>query len=385
MWNLAEDTLSKADIEALAGWLLEHPKLTQGEKVQAFEGAWAAWLGVEHSVFVSSGTTANFALLAAAGRRVPARRPRTGVAAVTWSTNITPALLLGHEVSIFDVDPRTLGVDTEAVCSAMDGGELDILFITHLLGFNALTEDIVAAAERNDVLLLEDCCEAHGARFGTSKVGSVGLGSSFSFYFGHHMSTIEGGIVATNDADFADELRLMRAHGLARESVRYEELVQRHPGIDPRFLFVGTGLNFRSTELNAFLGLRQLDILDDRIEGRNKNLHALLESAPPWVRTDYRTDGASSFALPLLGIDADSSATIRRTVDAMGIESRPVVAGNLARQPFLKDHDVRFVGPLTNADHVHEHGLYVGNGHHVTTDMVLRLTAELTNGEGRRP
>lgn len=384
MWKLAEDTLSDEDIDALADWLREHHQLTQGQQVRAFERAWASWLGVADAVFVSSGTTANFALLAVAGRRVSGRRPRTGVAAVTWSTNVTPALMLGHEVSIFDIDPSTLGVDAAAVCAAMDRGELDILFVTHLLGFNALDEEIVAAAHRNGVILLEDCCEAHGARMGDAKAGSIGSGSSFSFYFGHHMSTIEGGMIATDDLGLADELRLMRAHGLARESAHYDDLAAQHPEIDPRFLFVQSGLNFRSTELNAFLGLRQLRLLDDRIAQRNRNLDALLETAPPWLRTEYRTDGVSSFALPLIGTDARAVATIRSTTDSMGIESRPVVAGNLARQPFIREHDVRLVGPLSNADEVHRFGVYVGNGHHVTTDMVHQLTRGLAEAGSDR-
>jgi CDP-6-deoxy-D-xylo-4-hexulose-3-dehydrase len=386
MWSLAEDTLADEDIDALADWLRTHPRLTQGDLVHEFEQEWAAWLGTQHAVMVTSGTTANFAAVAVAARRVGRRRPRIGVASVTWSTNVTPSLLLGHHVTLFDVVPETLGVDPEQACAAMDAGQLDILFVTHLLGFNALDERIVRSAERNGVLLLEDCCESHGARFGSRRIGTYGLMSTFSFYFGHHMSTIEGGIVCTDDDEVADELRLMRAHGLARESARFDDHAGQHPEIDRRFLFLSPGLNFRSTELNAFLGLRQLRTLDERIERRNENLLAFLHRAPDYLWRTYETAGVSSFAFPLIAETPEAAAYVQGVVNRLKVESRPVVAGNLLRQPFLSGHDVRvYSGDLAVADHIHRCGLYVGNGHHVTVPMVDSLIDALAKEQPLRP
>lgn len=383
MWRLAEDTLSHTDMHALAAWLCTHPHLTQGEEVRAFEREWAAWLGVADSVLVSSGTTANFALVACAARRLTHRPPRIGVAAVTWSTNVTPSLLMGHDVTIFDIDKRTLGVDSARVCRAMEQGQLDILFVTHLLGFNALTADIVRCAKKHNVILLEDCCESHGARFGEARVGTYGLGSTFSFYFGHHMSTIEGGMISTNDREFADELRLMRAHGLARESKHYDAYAAKHPTLDKRFLFVMPGLNFRSTEINAFLGRRQLKELDARIDTRNRNMQRFLKHAPKALWTDYETQGMSSFALPLIAQDSITMRRVRAIVEDLEIESRPVVAGNLVHQPMLAGYSVHIDGGATPvADHVHQHGMYVGNGHHITDDMVDTLSQALAELEG---
>ncbi len=376
MWRLAHDTIGTSDLGALADWLRTEPRLTQGPLVAEFEDAWSDWLGVEHSVMVGSGTAANLALVLAAERRL-GRKPVVGVAAVTWATNVTPSLLLGHPVVIFDIDSSTLGVDEGQVISAIVAGAIDILFITHLVGFDALTDAILDAVNRWGVTLLEDCCEAHGVCHGDVKVGTFGLGSTFSFYFGHHMSTIEGGMVSTNDPKLADEVRLIRSHGLARESSRSVAHARAHPDIDERFLFVSPGLNLRSTDLNAFLGLRQLVTLDDRINARNRNLEALLAGLPVRVRNRYRTEGASSFALPLVADDEEAARSVRRVVDELGIESRPVVAGNLARQPFLAGFDVT-VYPTPHADHLHRLGLYVGNGHHVTTDMVGNLTRHLT-------
>lgn len=380
VWRLAEDTISAEDLEAVADWLRTNPRLTQGDLVREFEAAWSTWLGREDSVMVTSGTAANFLLTMAALRRVGSkRRPRMGAAAVTWSTNVTPALLLGADVVLFDIDRRTLGMNSEQVCEAMSRKEIDILFITHLLGFNALNSDIVEVAAANNVILLEDCCESHGARFGEAKVGTFGLGGTFSFYFGHHMSTIEGGVISVDDPDLADELRLLRAHGLARESARFASLASASPDIDPKFLFVEAGLNFRSTEINAFLGLRQLKKLDGFIEIRNRNLSVFLTNAPSWLWRDFHTEGVSSYALPLIGVDGASTSHLRVVVDQLGIESRPVVAGNLAKQPFMNRRAVSSWSRLEVADHIDRHGIYVGNGHHVSHPSVEELCRRLVD------
>lgn len=384
MWQLAEDTLAPDDFDALADWLRTYPRVTQGEQVEAFERAWSHWLGVDHSIMVTSGTAANFALLAVVARRMK-RSPRVGVSAVTWSTNVTPSLLLGHELVFFDVDLQSLGVATDQVCTAMEAGDIDILLVTHLLGFNALTREIVETAERNEVVLLEDCCESHGARFADRHVGTIGVGSTFSFYFGHHMSTIEGGMVSTSDDELADELRLMRAHGLARESQRFSSYKAASPETDPGFLFVRSGLNFRATELQAFLGLRQLKSLDGRIDHRNSNLFRFLGRLPTYLLRSYRTEGVSSFALPLIAQNEADAWQVKGIVDALDIERRPLVAGNLLKQPFLANEPVTVYGGATpSADHLHACGLYVGNGHHVTQGMVDILTERLDASEGRR-
>ncbi len=154
MWPLASDTIGADDMDALADWLRTHPRLTQGSLVRAFEDAWAAWVGTEDTVMVTSGTAANFALMAVASRRVTAKPVRVGVSAVTWSTNVTPSLWLGHEVTVFDVDPKTLGIDTHQACEAIRQGKIDILFVTHLLGLNALTTELIQTAEDHGVILL---------------------------------------------------------------------------------------------------------------------------------------------------------------------------------------------------------------------------------------
>lgn len=372
MWQLAEDTITHAEIDRLASWLGGYPRLTQGPLVAEFESAWSDWLGVQESVMVSSGTTANMAIMMALERRL-GRKPRVGVSAVTWSTNITPSILLGHHITVFDVDPHTLGINSEQALDAINSRSLDALFVTHLLGFDALDDDVIKAADAAGVIILEDVCESHGVRHGSRKAGTIGLASSFSFYFGHHMSTIEGGMVSTNNPEFADDIRLLREHGLSRASLRSSEYERDNPKIDPRFLFVAPGLNFRSSDLNAFLGLTQLESLDERIKTRNNNFIAFHENAPEGLWTDFRTEGMSSFAIPLISTDEDSAQAVERAVGALKVEHRPVVAGNLLIQPFMAGITVNAY-PTPTADHIHRLGRYVGNGHHVNETMIKALT-----------
>lgn len=375
MWQLADDTITHEEIDRLASWLGEYPRLTQGPLVAEFESEWSRWLGVQESVMVSSGTTANMAMMMALERRL-GRKPRVGVSAVTWSTNVTPSILLDHHIVVFDVDRRTLGIDPEQAIDAIESDRLDALFVTHLLGFDALDDRVIQAASSAGVIILEDVCESHGARHGARKAGAIGLASSFSFYFGHHMSTIEGGMVSTNDPEFADDVRLLREHGLARASSNSSRYEQANPEIDPRFLFVAPGLNFRSSDLNAFLGLAQLESLDDRIGIRNDNMAVFLDNVPDGLWTDFKVDGVSSFAIPLIADSESASRAVQRAIDALDIESRPVVAGNLLNQPFMRNISVES-RPTPTADHIHRFGLYVGNGHHVNASMIKTLTQSI--------
>lgn len=383
MWQLAEDTIDRSDLEALAAWLLQTSRLTQGPEVKAFETAWADWVGSRYAVFTSSGTTANLALVALAAERVQARRgdkaPVTfGCAALTWSTNLTPAVLLGHRLHLFDADKRTLGVSKAQVMAAIAGGRIDVLFATHLLGFCALDDEILTCAAAHDVIVIEDACQAHGAKLAERKVGTLGLGGTFSFYFGHHMSTIEGGMVVTDDEELDDALRLFRGHGLARESRHRDALAADNPGIDPAFLFVRTGLNLRNNDLGAFVGQRQLTRLDDVIERRNHNLARFLDGLPGGFWTDFHTDGMSSYSLPLITDTPEFADAARAVAIELGIEQRPIVGGDLSRQPFMADHkDKVTVEPVEVTRHIHRCGLYVGNHHHVDDEKIDKLLSAL--------
>lgn len=380
MWKLAEDTITEKDIADLIGWLNTNPKLTQGDLVKQFEKEWAAWCDVKHAIMVSSGTTANMMLILGAQYYLNKKNLNIGVAAVTWSTNWTPALAFNHKLVVFDVDKHHLGVDEAQVINAIKSKSIDVLFVTHLLGFNCLTENIIAEAKANNVILLEDCCESHGVEFNDKKVGQFGLGGSFSSYYGHHMSTIEGGFVITNDDRFNDLMRLIRSHGLARESPNFEDYKKQYPDIDPQFLFILPGFNFRSSDLNARLGLSQLQKLDDRIKVRNDNLSTFLQNLPDEYWKDYNLTGASSFSLPLISKTQRGFDVAKKVAMELDIEHRPIVGGNLLKQPLAKwalDHDLLTNEPTPVSDHVHSYGLYLGNGHHVNEKLILEFCLKL--------
>jgi CDP-6-deoxy-D-xylo-4-hexulose-3-dehydrase len=306
---------------------------------------------------VNSGSSANLLLLGAL-------RELHGTAgvicqAVTWATNISPVLQYGFDLHLVDVSLRNFGPNPAELDSLLARTGARVVFLTHLLGFPAATREILDICRRHGAILLEDCCESHGASLDGVRVGTFGEGSSFSFYYGHHMTTIEGGMISTHREDLYHRLLLLRSHGLSRELPKPEP----EPGVDPRFTFLLHGYNVRPTELNAFLGLRQLPRLDGSIEIRNRNLRTWIGALDPQVfHTNFDLTGVSSFSLPLLlsASSPRSLADARQVLDECGVESRPVVSGNIARQPFLRGHPVA-AADLPNAEFIHQRGMYLGN------------------------
>jgi CDP-4-dehydro-6-deoxyglucose reductase, E1 len=378
-WPLASETVTSADRQMLSDWILDSDWLAQGQVVRRLEDRWSEWVGAAGSVMVSSGTAANLALAIALSLRA-GRKLRVGAPAVTWPTTITPFILLGHEVVLFDIDPKTLGVSSSQVCVAMREGEIDVLFVVHLLGFNALTSEMISTAEECGVLIIEDCCEATGTCHDGQRAGTLGLAGTYSYYFGHHMSSIEGGMISSNDLELLDRLRMIRSHGMARESSRFREFERMYPSIDGRFLFPEIGLNLRSTDLNATLALEQLGRIDPMIAKRNENALRFFENMPEWIYSDFQTEGMSSFALPVLPKCQCGLTVAKRIAESLGIETRPIVAGNLLRQPFARES--RSLRPFAEtfwADIVHERGFYLGNGAHVSEEMIRELSTQLND------
>jgi CDP-6-deoxy-D-xylo-4-hexulose-3-dehydrase len=371
-WPLMAEGVSESDRFALADFLRQTDRLTMGRQVRAFEAAWSEWLGCRYSVMVNSGSSANLLLLAA----MKQLRGTSDVVcqAVTWATNISPVVQCGFDLHLVDINLRNFGPDPNALDILLSGSRAPIVFLTHLLGFPAVTQQLLEICLRHGATILEDCCESHGARFDGRKVGTLGEGSTFSFYYGHHMTTIEGGMICTDREDLYRLLLLLRSHGLSRELPSPPCV----PDVDPRFTFLLHGYNVRPTELNGFLGLRQLPRLDSAIERRNRNLRTWLSSLDPdFFHTGFDTEGVSSFSLPVL-LSKKCRAVlgaVRAALDEKGVESRPVISGNVARHPFLRDYHPH--GSLENADYVHDRGLYIGNYPSVTEDQVREIASVL--------
>ena len=355
--------------EALDSLLSGH--VTMGEKVRRFEAAFARYLGVRHAVMVNSGSSANLLALATLTSPQLERPLAPGdeviTPAVTWATTVWPIAQAGLTPVLVDVDAASLNIDPEQIERAITPRTRAIMLV-HLLGRPCAMDAIAELAARHELLVIEDACEAHGAEHGGRKVGSLGDVATFSFYFSHHMTTIEGGILVTDSGAYADLARTLRAFGWARDSADAGRHAAAHPAIDPRFLFVGAGYNLRPTELQAAFGLHQLPRLDPFVEQRRANAAYWTERlAPlaPQLVLPVEDPGTRHawFAYPV-AIARDARFTREQLVahlEARGVETRPIMAGNIAEQSAMAMIPHRVVGALPNARAVHRRAFFFGN------------------------
>ena len=382
---LNKNTIGEAE-KAAVNAVLDSGRLTMGERCRAFERAFAGYIGVEHAVMVNSGSSANLiALFALANPLLPAdgalpRRIERGseviVPALTWSTTIWPVLQAGAKPVFVDCDPNTLQVKPETIEAAITDATSAIV-VVHVLGGAVDVTGVAEIARRRNLWLFEDTCESLGVAWDGKTVGSFGQLASFSFYFSHHITTIEGGMVVTNDARLADLLRALRAHGWVRDLLQGAEIAAGHPDIDPRFLFVTAGFNVRPTELNAAIGLEQLKRLEGFNASRREVARRLDAGLAPvaqaghltLIRHDPRVTPAP-FGYTVLSRTQAARDGLRDHLEAAGIETRPVICGNLARQPALAHYDHRVSGELAGADQVMDRGLYWGTHPDMSGDEV---------------
>ena len=372
-WPLMHDTINWRDKYELLKFIVFSNRFTNGPKVRAFEEAWSKWLGAKYSLYVSSGSTANFLLVAAIKDlyKIPAGS-KVLLPACTWVTNVSPIIQLGLEPVFCDISLDHFSFDTEKLPNDQD---IKIVFVTHLLGLDAPVEKLKEKYPK--AIFIEDICESHGVEGPTGIRRGAGSseGATFSFYYGHHMTTIEGGMVSTNNKALYELMRLKRSHGLAREMSPedFEKAKKDWPDIDSRFLFLTDGYNFRNTEMGAVLGLSQLKRLDASIAIRRENYKYFCERLTEfsdYVHVPCDSSLNSSFVFPLVCKSPELMKKLKAKFETRGIENRPIVSGNLLRQPFLKGFKA---GRLPNADIVNDNGVYIGNSQFVTLDMVNTL------------
>lgn len=371
-WNLQENALTSADIEALVAFVRSNERFTQGPRVRDFEAAYSKWQGCSYSVMVNSGSAANLLLMGAVKEL---RNWRDGdeviVPALTWPTTITPVMQCGLKPVFVDANLTDLSFNYDQLARKITPRTRGV-FVAHLLGFPANVDKLLELTQGRDIVLLEDSCESQGAKWHGVKVGNHGLAGTFSLYWGHHMTAIEGGLITTNDEELYRRLLLKRSHGLARElpPELHPAIAAKHPDIDFKFLFLTDGTNFRSTELNAVLGRQQLERLDDFIRIRNRNFRRFVESCRRYPDELVTLDGAevSSFSFAFLFKDREHKVAFQKLLAEAGVESRPVIGGNLLRQPFLSGYYQP--GEFPNADFVHTNGFYIGNNQFVTEERM---------------
>ena len=377
---LMQNNISREDLDALIGYLQQRePRLTQGENVRQFEEAWSDWLGVRHSVFVNSGSSANLITLAVLKQLYG--EGEVIVPSLTWVSDIAACLHNGFKPVFVDINANTLGLDTEKTIAALNG-RTKAVFLTHAQGFNALSQELLDELKTRNIPLIEDVCESHGAKFNTHRLGSYGLMSNFSFYFAHHMSTIEGGMVCTNDSQIYQMLRMYRSHGMVREasdSVLRQQYAENNPQLNPDFIFAFPAYNLRNTELGAVLGRSQLKRLDANNLQRIEN-HDLFISKlnPERFRTNFEMKGSCNYAFNIIlnQPDIELRDGLERSMQAAGVEFRRGSAGggNQLRQPYLKDVVKQNEWKeFPETEHIHFFGWYIGNFPGLSKDKIAQL------------
>ena len=346
--SFGREELEEAMESLLSGWI------TMGKKVAAFEEAWADYIGVSHSIAVNSGSSA---LLVMASAMVSCGYLKRGqevlVPALGWSTSLFSLVQAG-------LNPVLVDVDAESLC--IEGTRERPVLAIHLLG---------APSRVQTPILLEDACGAHGAQIGNRKVGSLGSCGAFSFFFSHHLSTGEGGMITTSDPKLADACRSIRAHGWIRERSDRAQWIADHPSVDPRFLFATSGYNVRMTDIAGAMGMHQVPRLPDFVQTRRANHRkwcSWIDSLNLPLRVYPESEGTthSAFAFPmLLCEDAPlTRAEVCAQLARHNIDTRPISGSNLARQPAFGDlPNTRVEGDTPVADAIHERGFFVGQSH----------------------
>jgi CDP-6-deoxy-D-xylo-4-hexulose-3-dehydrase len=378
-WPLMRNNITRADLNAVIEYLSqENPALTHSKQVQAFEQEWSDWLGVKYSVFVNSGASAN--LLTMAAIKETYGSGEVIVPPLTWVSDIAAVLQNGLTPIFVDIDRHTLGMDTSQVLTKLTA-DTRAVFITHILGYNALTQELLDELKRRNIPLIEDVCESHGATFKKRKLGTFGLMSNFSFYYAHHMSTIEGGIICTDDRTLYETLRMLRSHGMIREALSEEikrKYIERHPDLNPDFIFAFPAYNVRPTEIGAVIGRSQLKRLDKNNKIRIKNLDLFLSNLDSSkYQTDFRTEGNCNYAFTLVleKPDMDLRNKVERTLRQHGVEFRRGTSGggNQLRQPYLRRVISVDYGNYPEVDRIHFFGWYIGNYPDLQGEKILQL------------
>ncbi len=363
------NTITFSDKLKLASFILSSDKFTNGPKVRQFEKQWCDWSGSKYSLFVSSGSTANSLLIQSIKEYYGLNNgDKVLVPACTWITSITP-ILQANLLPIFcdvSLNNYCMSEDDMRIISK-EHPDIKLVFTTHLLGYYSSVETIKEIFP--DAILAEDCCEAHGVTDINGQItGQNSVGCTYSFYYGHHMTTVEGGMVTTNNYELYNLMRMKRSHGLAREANKevFDDLKSKYPEIIPSFLFTTDGYNFRNTEIAAVLGLQQIKRLNKIIRKRNHNYekyHEIISSRPDLFYIPDNPDNKSSFAFPFVCKQLETYLKLQSEFTKNNIEFRPVIAGNLLRQPFLSGRQFTYYKDSYNVDILHDQGIYVGNNH----------------------
>lgn len=360
---------SEEVIEALDSML--STSLTMGEKVRKFEQMFADYVGCRHGIMVNSGSSANLLMMSVLTNPLYSRCIKPGgeviTPAITWATTAYPVANVGLTPVFVDVGMDTFDISPDEIRKAITSKTRAIMPV-HLLGNPCAMGEIKEICEENNLLLIEDTCEAHGAEFNGRKAGSFGLAGTFSFFFSHHISTIEGGIIVTDDEEVAELARAMRVFGWPRDLKKRGEIARLAPDIDPRYLFFTTGYNFRPTEIQGAFGIHQMPKLENFIRIRQENARYWYNALKPYegkllMHTEKPGTRHVWFSFPLTIREGAgfSRSDFTSFLESRGIETRPVMSGNLAEQPVASHMPHRVSGDLKNSRLIMRRSFFWGN------------------------
>jgi CDP-6-deoxy-D-xylo-4-hexulose-3-dehydrase len=377
-YKLAEDTIDKEDLADMISWLQGEPWLTMGPLVKEFEQKWSSWLGTRHSCYVNSGSSANLLMyytLMCSGRL---KNNKVIVPAVSWATSVAPALQLGFEPIMCDAEETTFGLCPVQLERLLEEHQPGAVLLVHVLGVPCQMDKIMALKEKYGFFLMEDTCASMGSQYDNRLVGTFGELSSFSLYFGHHLSTMEGGMVSTNDDQFQEILLHLRSHGWAKDlsPEREAELAKEVGALDfnRRFTFYYPGFNVRATDLQARFGLRQMLKIPQVFARRTEN-HRIYQEELRGVEGLHfaRNENAviCSIAFSALATDTEQRSRIAAHLATHGAETRPLGGGNMSRQPFWKNRYGSQV--FSVADRIHDCAFQLPNHPSLSTEDVRSI------------
>lgn len=363
-----EDNITKEDINSLIGFLSQEsiPKLTNGPKVLEFERQWSEWLGVKHSLMLNSGASANELTMLAI--KYMAGQGEIIVPPLTWISDVASVLFAGLTPVFCDINLKNLSFNLDDLESKITP-KTKAIFLTHVLGLNAITPRLIEICDKRGIVLIEDVCESHGSTYQGKKTGSIGFASNFSFYFAHHLSTIEGGMICTNNDRFYQICRALRSHGMIREMTDEslkEAIIEQNPDLNKDFIFLHPSHNFRSTEINAVLGLSQIKRLDSNNQKRIDNFAYFMSRLDPThFVTDLEMEGQCNYAFIVILKEASMQKrnALESILKASGVEFRRGLSGggNQLKQPYFKENWLVDHSKFPVINHVHDYGWYIGN------------------------
>ena len=367
--KLTDNTITLKNISSLINWLKKNPKLTKGDLTIKFEKLFKIWIKRKYSIFVNSGSSANL-LIAQGLLEANMLRNKIAIApAVSWVTTVTPFLQMGYDVKLCDCDKLNLGLDINHLEKLCRKYKPSVLILVHVLGHSNNMRVIQKICKKYKIKIIEDSCEALGSTYGNKKLGTLGLASSFSFYYGHHISTIEGGMLTLDDKDLYNVLTSIRSHGWGRDLENQErKRLEKKFNIDKvrsLYSFYYSGFNLRSTDLNAFIGIQQMKVLNKKIKTRFRNFKIFSKNLSNFWSQKSEAKIISNFGYALM---VKNRSEVFNFLKKNKIETRPLICGNMGQQPFWIKKYKRPI--LPNAEKVHKFGLYLPNHENLTAKQV---------------